>query len=70
MPGPGGRPALRCLRYGMLPETGVAAESHLCVGVLRGRLLKLRITQPSAPGTRDREVVAMGAAVVAALGGG
>jgi len=69
VPGPGGRPALRCLRYAMLPENGVVAESHLCIGVLQDRLLKLRVTQPPGEGNRDREVAAFGAAVVAALTG-
>lgn len=70
VPGRGGQPAMRCARYGMLYDNGETAESHLCVGVLQGRLLKLRVTQPPVPQTRDAEVAAFGAAVVAALMGG
>jgi hypothetical protein len=69
VPGPGGRPALRCQRFGLLPEAGDPAESHLCIGVVQGRLLKLRVTQPTAPMPRDAEVAAFGAAVFAALTG-
>ncbi|MGG5818294.1 hypothetical protein [Falsiroseomonas sp. HW251] len=68
-PGPTGQPAMRCQRWGMLLDNGETAESHLCLGVLQGRLLKLRVTQPPVPATRDAEVAAFGAAVVRALVG-
>lgn len=67
VPGPNGQPAMRCQRYGMTFENGDTAESHLCIGVLQGRLLKMRVTQPPLPATRDAEVAAFGAAVVRAM---
>ena len=75
-PGPDGQPALRCQRL-LLASEGGGSDSYLCIGVVTGRFLKLRVTLPiapaggrasaPAPGQRDREVLAFGAAAVAAV---
>jgi hypothetical protein len=68
-PGPDGVPALRCQRHDLQFENGSTAESHACVGVVLGRFVKLRVTQPPVAGTQDRSVAAMGAFVAARLAG-
>ena len=64
-PGPDGRPALRCLRVVLQLERG-PSDSTLCVGVVSGRFLKLRVTAP-AGALPDRDVQDLGAAAVAAV---
>ena len=67
MLGPDGRPALRCEALGLAFEGGSRAESTLCLGVVRGRFLKLRMTLPlGPPGVAAQQVQALGQAVVAA----
>ncbi len=69
IPAPGGQPALRCLAMLLVYEGGVrAADSFVCVGVVRGRFLKLRLTLPTErQGETQPRLEAFGRAVVAAL---
>ena len=66
---PDGRPALHCLGMLLAYEGGVrAADSFVCVGVLHGRFLKLRLTLPTErQGETQPRLTAFGRAVVAAL---
>lgn len=65
--GPDGPPALRCAALVLAFEGGIRAESTLCLGLVRGRFLKLRMTLPlAAPGAAAQVVQAFGREVVAA----
>ncbi|MDB5373794.1 MAG: hypothetical protein JWP04_2436 [Belnapia sp.] len=67
LPGPDGKPALRCEHLVLAFEGGTRAESFLCLGVLRGGYLKLRMTLPlAAPGVAEQVVQGVGRDVVAA----
>lgn len=67
VPGPDGRPALRCEALGLAFEGGNRAEGFVCLGVVRGRFLKLRMTLPPGPPEAAAQMVqALGQAVVAA----
>ena len=67
VPGPDGQPALRCEALGLAFEGGNRAEGFLCLGVVRGRFLKLRITLPlGPPGAAAQAAQALGREVVAA----
>ena len=67
VPGPDGRPALRCEQLGMAFKGGHRAESFLCVGVVRGQFLKLRMTlPPGPPGAAAQQLQALGQEIVAA----
>jgi hypothetical protein len=69
IPGPNGTPALRCMGMLLVYEGGSrAADSFVCVGVLRGRFLKLRLTLPTErQGETQPRLLALGQALVAAL---
>ena len=67
VPGPDGAPALRCEALGLAFEGAGRAESFLCLGLVRARFLKLRMTLPlGAPGVAAQQVQALGQEVVAA----
>ncbi len=69
IPAPDGQPALRCMGMLLVYEGGSrAADSFICVGVLHGRFLKLRLTLPTdRQGDGQPRLLALGRAVVAAL---
>jgi hypothetical protein len=58
---------MRCERHGLLFQNGERVESHVCIGVLDERFVKLRMTQLPAPDHQDSVVAAFGAAIMAAL---
>ena len=67
VPGPDGRPALRCESLALAFEGGNRADGFVCVGVVRGRFLKLRMTLPPGPAEAERQAVqALGREAVAA----
>ncbi len=47
IPGPGGRPGLHCAPLLLAFEGGNRADSYVCLGVVGGRFLKLRMTLPA-----------------------
>lgn len=80
VPGADGRPAMGCARMLLIFHDGHRAESFTCVGVIGLRFLKLRMTLPvegkglameeaslAAAPMREAEVIAFGAAAVAAV---
>ncbi len=69
IPAPDGQPALRCLAMLLAYEGGTrTADSFVCVGVLQGHFLKLRLTLPTEhQGDGQPRLLALGRALVAAL---
>ncbi|MDO9711017.1 hypothetical protein [Paracraurococcus lichenis] len=66
--GPGGRPGLRCQPLVLAFEGGNRADSTVCVGVVQGRFLKLRMTLPATAEDVSAKVLAgFGQAVLAEL---
>ncbi|MDN3565737.1 hypothetical protein ACFQY5_11360 [Paeniroseomonas aquatica] len=64
--GPDGRPVLRCEALVLTFEGGPRAEGSFCLGLVRGRFLKLRMTlPPGAPGAAAAAVQAFGREIVA-----
>ncbi|GGC47069.1 hypothetical protein GCM10011504_26920 [Siccirubricoccus deserti] len=60
-------PGLRCEAMVMRFEGGVQADSLVCLGVARGRFLKLRLTLPARDAVAAERIAAeLGAAMVAA----
>ncbi len=59
IPGPGGQPALACRRYLLALDAGGMAESYLCIGIVAGRFVKLRVTMPPGPGGQAKDATAM-----------
>jgi hypothetical protein len=67
---PGGfpPPALRCDTYVLAFQSGNTNDSYACVGVLRGRFLKLRVSVPRRPGSEPAALLTrFGNAVLAAM---
>jgi hypothetical protein len=66
--GPEGQPALRCLMLQLAYEGGRQVDSYLCLGVVRGSFLKLRITLPSGPepGANQQRALEFGRVITAA----
>ena len=66
IPGHGGRPGLRCEPLLLAFEGGNRADSYVCVGVVGGHFLKLRMTLPaSAEALSGKVVMAFGEALLA-----
>ncbi len=64
---PSGAAAMSCLHLVLAFEGGHPADSYICLGALRQRFLKLRVTLPlAAPGVNDAVVAGLGREVVAA----
>jgi len=62
-----GRPALRCDTALLAFLSGPQAEAYLCLGVHRGRFLKLRVTLPAGkPGANEPQLRAFAAALLEA----
>ncbi len=69
---PDGTPALRCVAMLLAYEGGVrAADSLVCLGVVRGQFLKLRVTLPTErQGETLPRAITLGRVLVAALAAG
>ena len=65
--GPGGRPALACEAVTLAFEGGSRSDGFVCIGVLRGRFLKLRLSLPAGAPEAEAELLqALGREAVAA----
>ncbi|WP_431269867.1 hypothetical protein [Dankookia sp. P2] len=58
IPGRGGRPGLRCEPLLLAFEGGNRADSHVCLGVVAGHFLKLRMTLPASAEAQSANMVA------------
>jgi hypothetical protein len=68
IPGTGGRPGLRCEPLLLAFEGGNRADSYVCLGVVAGHFLKLRMTLPaSAEELSGKVVTAFGEALLASV---
>lgn len=68
IPGAGGRPGLRCEPLLLAFEGGNRADSYVCLGVVEGHFLKLRMTLPaSAEALSGKVVTAFGEALLASV---
>lgn len=68
IPGTGGRPGLRCEPLLLAFEGGNRADSYVCLGVLGGHFLKLRMTLPaSAEAVSSQTVAGFAGALLASL---
>ncbi|TDH61314.1 hypothetical protein E2C06_17580 [Dankookia rubra] len=57
IPGAGGRPGLRCEPLLLAFEGGNRADSYVCLGVVAGHFLKLRMTLPASAEALSAKVV-------------
>ena len=68
IPGAGGRPGLRCEPLLLAFDGGNRADSYVCLGVVTGRFLKLRMTLPaSAEALSAKALAAFGEALLASV---
>lgn len=66
--GAGGRPGLRCAPLLLAFEGGNRADSYVCLGMVSGHFLKLRMTLPaSAEAVSNQTVTGFGGALLASL---